>query len=806
METIETYLQQAEQYRSQQQWQEMLDCCRRVSELQPNHWEAYTYAGDALLSLQRWDEAIAAYQQSLQLNPHSDWTYHNLSVALCQANRLEEAIQFYAKLAEVNPEFWQTYPQDLQVQVHQADILFRQHRWQEASEAYQRAIALHPSFIWYWLNLARCYVNLEQRSAASLALQQAVQIQSDDAYAYYLLGEVAAELGEWSVAVSAYRAVSQLPPNSPEIVDVAAKLNRSLQNQAQGFVDLEQRPQPEAPSSLAESGIETEFQVQVPHQTQSPRTKPIAQMPAAAVLRLWGSRAQLQALYSADLKLVIPTADVTPLRSLADSSEFRLFHFQFDPARQTGILLPWGQIDATDWVEIQLAPMFVLGCCVASETGQQQLEQLLGWWQTRSGASVLPAAVPLNASEHPVMLKASFWQQIAGLLSHETHSLAQRLSTLQQQYLELRTLHENLHNTFVAVEEFLSQAKLPPLQLAFEYQPSKKQIVPETTPGSYWLRQLLPICSRGLAQIEIHIAQTYLHARGELKVALWMPEEGSDLARWQIPYEHLQTGWLALDLPQIDPGRRRDVELLIEWQTQVGPAPRLSLGDLQPIPDAQLLAGQTRFDRSLAFRLWTGLAGSRRSLSPYAVITAATDRATELLPSGYLGQAAMASVTEVTPNLPTETMPYLMVIGEGEKIQTHPRPQGPTIALLPYCCPPQATMVTATVATEHAEASLIEYALAIIPADAQPDRCFESDAQVLARTGWIAVPPATPQQLRVTLPQPLSQHCHIVIAARLPDGSTDRFAWARWRSFHITLAAASETDAPQASLMAAGSR
>ncbi|MCU0524013.1 MAG: tetratricopeptide repeat protein [Elainella sp. Prado103] len=787
METIETYLKQAEHHREQQQWEDMLSCCQRASELQPTTWEPHTYAGDALLGLQRWEEAITAYERSLQLNPHYDWTYHNLSVALCQVNRLEEAIHFYAKLSEVNPEFWQTTRHDFQVQVHRADILFRQERWQEASEAYQRAIAIHPNFIWHWLNLARCYVNLEQPLAAGAALKQAIQLQSEDAFAYYLLGEVAVELGEWEVAVSAYQAVSQLPANSAEIVDVAAKLNRSLQNQAKGFVDRDQANSPSSPTESLQPQLTSDLQTPISPQSGAPRRQASQQPSASPGLKLWGSQAHLQSLYSADLKLLIPTPEVPALRSLLPAGEFSLLHFKWDMASQTGVLLPWGQTDAADWVEIQFAPQFVLGCCVASPAGQQQLEALFQWWQTRSGSPMLPTPIQLNVTDHPIALKANFWQQIANQLNGETRQMAQRLSTLQQQYLELRTLHENLHNTFVSVEAFLSQAKLPPLQLAFEYQASKKQIFPETKQGVYWLRQLLPIPSRGLAQVEIHIAQTYLHARGHLTIALWVPEANSDLARWEIPYEHLQTGWLALDLPQIDAGYRRDVELVIEWHTQLGPAPRLSLGDLQPIPEAQLLTGDRHFDRSLAFRLWTGLPGSRLSLSPYAVASNPSEPLPTPSASGYLGQATLARVTEVTPNLPTDEVPYLLVIGEGEKIQTQPRSDSPTIALLPYGCPPQTTAVTATVATEHAEAGVVEYAMAILPTDAKPEHCFTATAATLAQSDWIAVQPGTPRQIQVTIAQPPSQHCHLVIATRLPADSPERFAWARWRSFQITL-------------------
>ncbi len=83
--------------------------------------------------------------------------------------------------------------------------------------------------------------------------------------------------------------------------------------------------------------------------------------------------------------------------------------------------------------------------------------------------------------------------------SKENHSIVQRLTTLQRQYLNFRKLHEEMQNAFSTVEDYLSQAKLPPIQLAFDTHITDKIVEPSkiSNLNSLTLKQLLPLSSRG---------------------------------------------------------------------------------------------------------------------------------------------------------------------------------------------------------------------------------------------------------------------------------------------------------------------
>lgn len=518
-------------------------------------------------------------------------------------------------------------------------------------------------------------------------------------------------------------------------------------------------------------------------------------------LNIFTERHLLQELYSSSSKIIISTKDKDIfLDALGKNSIISIYEFASNNSVRNilnnqsdlKLKLPQATILALEpesknqnnLVEIKLAPSFCLAFLAFSEAGKEELTELINWWWQKSLEVEKPKIIELDKSKNSVELQKEFWQQMFVLMNKKNNLRAKRIATLQKQYLGLRTLHEDMQNAFATVEDYLSQAKLPPIQLAFDAQPIDKSLEPTTiaNSNSAIAKQLLPVSSRGLTGIELHIAKQYNQAVGYLRISLKACEDTTSIALWQIPYSHISTGWLGLDLPTINLGRKRDLELTVEWHTELGPAPALSLTKLQPIPEARVYSDNLILEHSLSLRIWQGLPGTRKVTSPYLLITEG-DR--EPLPQlGYLGQRAMASVQEVTPNLPTDDFEHIQVLEDGAKIMTHPRGDGTaTIAMLSDSFPPTANQLTASIATEHPEAGTIEYAIAIIEPETDPKTAFNSQV-ALSCSDWIAVEPNTPRQIVLNLDRTVSQHCHIVIATRLVAGSPTDFAWSHWLNFH----------------------
>lgn len=492
----------------------------------------------------------------------------------------------------------------------------------------------------------------------------------------------------------------------------------------------------------------------------------------------------LQSLFGFSPKLIVPSIDVEICSILQPTQGLSCYEFQLEGATSQATIALVGASADAELIEIQYAPAFCLAFLTASEMGQKQIEPLVAWWRDRARSEAVPPCLHVQATENLTALKAAFWERMFAQVMTDTVAMAGRLSDMQRQYLELRSLHENTQNAFAAVEGFLSQAKLPALQLSFENSPVSKFAAPPH-PNAETLKQLLPLPSRGLASLEIHLTKYHPSAKGTLSIELQLTEDQSRLAGWKIPYPHLLNGWFRLDLPSIDIQPQRDVELVIQWQTELGPPPCLSLGALQAIPEVRaVLVGDRVLDNSLAMRLWTGLPGTRRVLSPYL-----STFSQHLEPSkpmmGYLGEAALSRVLEVTPNLATESFPHIQVFEEGTKLLTHPREVGLTVAMLPFCFPVGATHVTATVLTEHPEAKPIEYAMALVKEGVDPLAYFQGQESHGAFSGWIAVASGTPHQIKLSLDAPAADYHHIVVGTRISPGGATNYAWAYWLNFLI---------------------
>ena len=297
-------------------------------------------------------------------------------------------------------------------------------------------------------------------------------------------------------------------------------------------------------------------------------------------MKLSTDRHCLSDIYSSSVKIFIAEVDkprfldIFAIEQLA--SQITVYVLSSDRDRFIITPLQASSLEP-NFVSLKLVPNFCLTFLSLSEAGKNYLNLLLNWWSNQGYSQAIPAILEFDPQLERVALQAEFWQRLYGLMTLQTTALAQRIATLQKEYLGLRTLHEDMQNAFATVEDYLSRAKLPPIQLSFDAQITDTLLNPTELNDSNLVKQLLPVASRGLAVIEIHIAKQYAKAIGYLKIDLKACEDITSIAVWQIPYAHLSSGWLSLDLPSIDLGRKRDVELIVEWHTQIGPAPALSL-------------------------------------------------------------------------------------------------------------------------------------------------------------------------------------------------------------------------------------
>ena len=504
---------------------------------------------------------------------------------------------------------------------------------------------------------------------------------------------------------------------------------------------------------------------------------------SSQVIRIYTSGNCIADIYSAIPKIIVAEQELGYLIDNINLPKTILsYKFSYDRTKARGIILPF-QTDSSsveNVFELKLVPNFLTGLIIFTPPAKAELKILVDWLTNHSQATSAYNFIELNPQQEASQIQANFWQQMYAITDRETQAITTRNAKLQQQYLHLRTLHEDMQNAFATVEEFLTQAKLPELQLAFDNQPITKLIQPGdiAQSNSLTVKQLLPISSRGIAAIDLRVANTDKNSIGNLIVQLKYCENQTSFARWQVPYTQISSGWLSLDVPQIDIGRKRDVELIINCQTQAGTAPYLILGESQLIPELRAYCNENPIEYSLSFRVWQGLPGTRKVTSPYL------ESADSEIKLGFLGQGVMAGVKELTAQT-GDNFAHVQAIHNGAKIMTHPRVNGDaTVAILPFSFSSQANYLTATVITEHPEADTMEYALAIVSPEVNIGKEFSPQA-TLAHSGWVAVPANTPRQISLYLQSAPAQNCHIAIAARLAADSKPNCAWCRWLNFKL---------------------
>jgi hypothetical protein len=91
------------------------------------------------------------------------------------------------------------------------------------------------------------------------------------------------------------------------------------------------------------------------------------------------------------------------------------------------------------------------------------------------------------------------------------------------------------------------------------------------------------------------------------------------------------------------------------------------------------------------------------------------------------------------------------------------------------------------VATENAKANVIEYGMALIDEGMNPKTCCQENAPdlSLAFSGWIKVKPLEDRQIKLAVQPSANKYYHIVIATKVPQGSSSKLGWAYWLNFFV---------------------
>jgi tetratricopeptide (TPR) repeat protein len=201
------YQNLGEIYRVQHEWEEAIAAYRQSIAVQPSSIASYVGLGKALMKLDRWQDAAIAYQKATELNPSSFESYHHLGEALAQLQQWPEAVQAYQHATQLNQNSALTYH-------YLGDALVECQQWEEAIECYLNVFLSYQELQPIDPLLKQAYkriVEIKKSRPLPEAIeiyQQITQQQPDWLMAHVDLGDLYAQQGDLTAAISAYQAAS----------------------------------------------------------------------------------------------------------------------------------------------------------------------------------------------------------------------------------------------------------------------------------------------------------------------------------------------------------------------------------------------------------------------------------------------------------------------------------------------------------------------------------------------------------------------------------------------------------------------
>ncbi len=185
-----------------------------------NHQASVTEAEAAKVYLEQaqfycdqknWDLAIAACEQTLKIAPKMAEAYKIWGNALQRMGQAAEAMGYYAKALEIQPDL-------AEVHANLGSLYAQKQQWQRAIDYYQKAVAINPKFAGAYRNLAKVWTQVGKSQKATECTYQALTLEPDQAApeAHFDLGNELWHQGRFSEAIACYCRAIEFNPHLAE--------------------------------------------------------------------------------------------------------------------------------------------------------------------------------------------------------------------------------------------------------------------------------------------------------------------------------------------------------------------------------------------------------------------------------------------------------------------------------------------------------------------------------------------------------------------------------------------------------------
>jgi tetratricopeptide (TPR) repeat protein len=173
---------------------------------------------DELLKSGEEDEAIKIFVQALAIDENHPETQQKLAMLYLQKQMFGAASALFKQLALMTED-----------PIHYSHLgfsFYQQNAYEEAKEAYQKAVDLDPTRAKRFISLAQVYRSLGQHQNAIIALNKALELEKDNLEFSLLLAEIYTELNNLEEAVSTLMFILEKEPDHEEAATLLKKLKK----------------------------------------------------------------------------------------------------------------------------------------------------------------------------------------------------------------------------------------------------------------------------------------------------------------------------------------------------------------------------------------------------------------------------------------------------------------------------------------------------------------------------------------------------------------------------------------------------
>jgi serine/threonine-protein kinase len=210
---------------------------RKAIELQPDDWMGYQALGRLLYQAARYAEATTVWERAEELAPDNVLVLRNLAAVYHQLERTDEGIARLQRALEIDPAAT-TYS-------NLGTLRFFQGRYADAGAAFEKAVALNPTFYLYWGNLGDAYRWIpgstdkakDAYARASALTSERLKTRPDDVELRGSLGVYLVKSGERDRAIAEVAGMERMPSRTPGsyfkstmVYELAGKRERALRD------------------------------------------------------------------------------------------------------------------------------------------------------------------------------------------------------------------------------------------------------------------------------------------------------------------------------------------------------------------------------------------------------------------------------------------------------------------------------------------------------------------------------------------------------------------------------------------------